>query len=343
VAEAGGIVTFGISPDRAETGYGWLDLGPGAGGLSAGPQKLARFVEKPDAARAAEMLAAGPRYLWNAGLFLALPEVIVAAFRAHAPDLVAPVSGAVQAAAADLGFIRLAPAPWQATPAISLDYAVMEKAGNLSVMPYAGGWSDLGDWQAVWHESPADPAGNAVSPGATAIDCEGTLLRAEGTGLQLVGIGLSDMVAVAMRDAVLVAPRSRAQEVRQAVAALKSAKAPQATQFPRDDRPWGWFESLALGPRFQVKRIVVHPGRSLSLQSHHHRAEHWIVVQGTAKVTVGADERLVTENQSVYIPLGAIHRLHNPGKVDMVLIEVQTGTYLGEDDIVRHQDDWKRT
>lgn len=208
-------------------------------------------------------------------------------------------------------------------------------------MPYTGRWSDLGDWAAVWRET--EKGGLSVSGSATAIDCHNTLLRSEVEGQEIVGIGLDDIVAVAMPDAVLISHKGRTQEVKQAVAALKAKKAKQAESFPKDHRPWGWFESLVIGDRFQVKRIVVHPGAALSLQSHHHRSEHWIVVQGTAKVTVDDEVKLVTENQSVYIPLGAIHRMENPGKVPMVLIEVQTGSYLGEDDIIRYEDVYSRS
>ena len=344
-ARAGDLVTFGIAPTRPETGYGWLELAEGgdAGGdaQAASPQRLARFVEKPDAARAAAMLAEG-RFLWNAGIFLFTAETLIAAFRAHAPDILAPVQDAVEQAQADLGFTRLAPGPWEGVPDISIDYAIMERATNLAVMPYAAGWSDLGGWDAVWQESGPDGAGNVTSDHATAIACAGTLLRSESDRVELVGIGLSDIIAVATSDAVLVAHKSQAQQVKEAVAALKARGAAQATQFPTDHRPWGWFESLAMGPRFQVKRIVVKPGAALSLQSHHHRSEHWIVVEGTAQVTVDDRVQLVSENQSVYIPLGTRHRLENPGKLPMVLIEVQTGAYLGEDDIIRHEDVYAR-
>ena len=218
----------------------------------------------------------------------------------------------------------------------------MEKAKNLSVVPFDGGWSDLGGWDAVWRESENDSAGVATSGEATAIDCTNTLLRSENENLEIVGIGLDNIFAIAMPDAVLIADMSRAQDVKKAVAALKKKGAKQAEQFPRDHRPWGWFETLSLGQRFQVKRIMVHPGAALSLQSHVHRSEHWIVVAGTARVTVGETVTLVTENQSVYIPVGSKHRMENPGKVDLHLIEVQTGTYLGEDDIVRYEDVYKR-
>ncbi len=336
----GQIVTFGIAPTRAETGYGYLELAgsPAADGM---PVSLKRFVEKPDAPHAAAMLASG-NYLWNAGIFLFRAADMIAAFEAHAPQVLAPVRAALAEARADLGFLRLAPGPWAEAPDISIDYAVMEHAANLSVVPYAGAWSDLGGWDAVWSESAKDAEGVSKSGAATAIDCTASLLRSDSDGLELVGIGLSNIIAVAMNDAVLIADMSRAQDVKQAVALLKAKKANQAVQFPKDHRPWGWFETLVLGRRFQVKRIVVHPGASLSLQSHHHRAEHWIVVEGTAKVTVNDKEQLVTENQSIYVPLGAIHRMQNPGKVPMVLIEVQTGTYLGEDDIVRYDDVYAR-
>ena len=209
-------------------------------------------------------------------------------------------------------------------------------------MPFAAGWSDLGGWDSVWRESGPDENGVVATGNATALDCRDTLLRSESEGLEVVGIGLEGIIAIAMPDAVLVADKSRAQDVKQAVAALKAKGATQATMFPKDHRPWGWFESLVLGPRFQVKRIMVHPGAALSLQSHHHRSEHWIVVEGTAKVTVNDEVKLVSENQSVYIPLGATHRMENPGKVPMVLIEVQTGSYLGEDDIIRYEDVYAR-
>jgi mannose-1-phosphate guanylyltransferase/mannose-1-phosphate guanylyltransferase/mannose-6-phosphate isomerase len=340
-AEAGQLVTFGIKPTHAETGYGYLELAEDPGDFAARPLALSRFVEKPDAARAAEMLAAG-NYLWNAGIFLFSVSAILAAFRSHAPDLVAPVTAAVDGGKPDLGFLRLAPGPWGQADDISIDYAVMERASNLSVVPFAAGWSDLGGWDAVWRETGPDARGVAVSGPATALDCDDSLLRSEDAALELVGIGLKNIIAVAMPDAVLVADASRAQDVKLAVAALKAKQARQAESFPKDHRPWGWFESLAIGERFQVKRIVVHPGAALSLQSHHHRSEHWIVVQGTAKVTVDDAVKLVSENQSVYIPLGAVHRMENPGKVPMVLIEVQTGSYLGEDDIIRYEDIYSR-
>lgn len=337
---SGQLVTFGIAPTHPETAYGYLELSepPTQDGHPVG---LTRFVEKPDAGSATEMLAAG-NFLWNAGIFLFRAADMIAAFEAHSPNMVAPVRGALKNAQTDLGFLRLDPDAWLQAEDISIDYAVMEKAENLSVVPFGSAWSDLGGWDAVWRETGPDENGVATSGSATAIDCHDTLLRSDSDRLEIVGIGLTNVMAVAMNDAVLVADMSRAQDVKKAVAALKDKGAEQATAFPKDHRPWGWFESLVVGDRFQVKRIMVHPGASLSLQSHFHRSEHWIVVEGTARVTVDDDVKLMTENQSVYIPLGAVHRLENPGKVPMVMIEIQTGAYVGEDDIVRYEDVYSR-
>ena len=339
--KSGQLVTFGIQPSHPETAYGYLELAetPDAAG---NPVPLKRFVEKPDETRAAEMLEAG-NFKWNAGIFLFAAKDIIAAFQTHAPSLIAPVQASLDAAEVDLGFLRLAPSPWGQAEDISIDYAVMEKAENLSVVPFDAAWSDLGGWDAVWREAGPDADGVVTSGEATAIDCKDTLLRSDSERLEVVGIGLDNIMAVAMNDAVLVADMSRAQDVKKAVSALKAKGATQATAFPKDHRPWGWFESLVVGERFQVKRIMVHPGASLSLQSHFHRSEHWIVVEGTARVTIDDEVKLVTENESVYLPLGCVHRMENPGKVPMVLIEVQTGAYVGEDDIVRYEDVYARS
>ncbi|ANT63264.1 mannose-1-phosphate guanylyltransferase/mannose-6-phosphate isomerase (plasmid) [Salipiger sp. CCB-MM3] len=335
--EKGKFVLFGISPDRPETGYGYLELDSNGGDCVP----LKRFVEKPDAETAAKMLAQG-NFLWNAGIFLFRVKDILAAFDKFASQLVPPVSAAVRDAEVDLGFLRLAPGPWSEAEDISVDYAVMEKSDALEVVPFDGGWSDLGGWDAIWREMEQDETGVVANKGATAIDCENSILRSDSDAVELVGIGLKDVVAVAMNDAVLVASKDRAQDVKLAVSALKEKGSKQAVEFPMDHRPWGWFESLVVGSRFQVKRIHVHPGAALSLQSHFHRSEHWIVVEGTARVTVDDEVKLVTENESVYIPLGAVHRMENPGKMPMVLIEVQTGSYVGEDDIVRYEDVYSR-
>ena len=336
------IVTFGIRPDRPETGYGWLELSakPSDEFAPVG-QPLLSFVEKPENVKAQSLLDGG-MHLWNAGIFLFSTATILEAFAQFAPDTLTKVRAAFKNARNDLVFTRLAPETWVELEDISIDYAVMERAPNLSVVPYGGAWSDLGDWQAVWREGEPDTAGVVTTGPSMALDCKDTLLQATSKTQEIVGIGLQGIVAVAMPDAVLVAHKDRVQEVKTAVAMLKAKGASQAETLPRDYRPWGWYESLAVGPRFQVKRIVVNPGAALSLQSHHHRSEHWIVVAGTAKVTIDNEVKLVTENQSVYIPLGAVHRMENPGKLPLTLIEVQTGSYFGEDDIIRYEDVYAR-
>ncbi len=336
----GQMVTFGIQPTRAETGYGYLEIGARPDG-SGQPIALSSFVEKPDAARAQEMLETG-NYLWNAGIFFFAVKDILAAFERHTPDLFKTVGQAVAQAEADLGFLRLAEEPWCRADNVAIDYAIMEQADNLSVVPYDAGWSDLGDWDAVWGHMQPDGDGVALSGAATAIDCRNSLLRSETEGLEIVGLGLDNIVAVAMNDAVLIANKSCTQDVKKVVEALQRKGSTQAETFPKDHRPWGWFESLLVGGRFQVKRITVLPGQSLSLQSHFHRSEHWIVVEGTARVTLDGEVSLLTENQSIYIPVGAQHRIENPGRIPTVFIEVQTGSYVGEDDIVRYEDRYAR-
>ena len=338
----GQIVTFGIRPDRAETGYGWLELtAKPLDDFAPVAQPLSSFVEKPNA-EAAEVLLEGGTHLWNAGIFLFSTATILKAFEQHAPETLSGVRDAFENAEADLGFTRLAAKPWASLEDISIDYAVMERAPNLSVVPYGGTWSDLGDWQAIWREGEADSEGVVTSGPSTALDCKNTLLQATSESQELVAMGLKDIIAVAMPDAVLIAHKDCVQDVKRAVNKLKEKGAAQAETLPRDYRPWGWYESIALGPRFQVKRIVVNPGAALSLQSHNHRSEHWIVVEGTAKVTIDEEVKTVTENQSVYIPLGAVHRMENPGKLPLTLIEVQTGSYFGEDDIIRYEDVYSR-
>ncbi len=336
--DAGQLVTFGAYPKTPETGFGYLELSAPPG---FEPSPLEGYIEKPDSDLARTMLKSG-RFLWNMGIFMFTASDIISAYEDYCPSLCSNVSAALEYAKPDLDFIRLAAEPWSELEAISVDYAVMEKANNLAVVPYTGHWSDLGTWATVNDESKIE-AGQALSEGETlALGCEDVLLRSETAGQVIVGVGLRNIVAVAMSDAVLIADLNSAQSVRDAVEQLVARGTHQAEEFPRSHRPWGWFESLAKGDRFQVKRIVVHPGEALSLQSHVHRAEHWIVVQGTAKVTVNENVQLISENQSVYIPLGAKHRLENPGPVPMILIEVQTGSYFGEDDIVRYEDRYAR-
>lgn len=338
-AEKDQLVTFGIAPTRPETGFGYLEV-PEASAIGVATP-VVRFVEKPNEAAAVEMLTKGS-FLWNAGIFMFKASTLIKAVESLAPSLLAPVKGALEAGFVDLSFFRMDAESWVSAENISIDYSIMEKADNLSVVRYDGGWSDLGGWDAIWRDFEPDENGVTSSGNVTVIDSANSLFRAESASQEVVAIGLNNMIVVSMADAVLVADMSRAQDVKRAVTELKKKKAKQATEFPIDYRPWGWYETLVLGGRFQVKRIHVNPGEALSLQSHHHRSEHWIVVEGTAKITIDDTIKLVTENESVYIPLGAVHRMENPGKVPMVLIEVQTGTYLGEDDIKRYEDRYKR-
>jgi mannose-1-phosphate guanylyltransferase / mannose-6-phosphate isomerase len=337
-ARAGEIVLFGITPDRPETGYGYIEVDPAdRDGTSAA---FRRFVEKPDAETAAAFLAGG-RHLWNAGLFLFSARRMHRALAEHAPAVLAAAEAAFAATRGDLDFLRLGPALAEA-PALSIDHAVMEHETG-RVIPLAAGWTDLGGWQAMWQVAEHDAAGVAVRGATRAIDCRDSLLVSEDPEIALVGVGLRNIAAIVTRDAVLVADLGTAEGLRAAVAAAKEAGWRQAREHRREERPWGHYETLALAPRFQVKSIVVKPGGRLSLQSHVHRAEHWVVVEGSAHVTVGRTEKLLSENQSVYIPLGEIHRLENPGKVPLRLIEVQTGSYLGEDDIRRYEDVYARS
>lgn len=335
----GNFVTFGISPTHSETGYGYLKLVQDTN--ENGIFSVSQFIEKPDFALAEEMFKAG-NYLWNSGIFLFKAVDMIAAAETYAPEIMRLAKSAMMGAKPDLGFLRLDSGPWSKINSISIDYAIMEKAKNVVAVPYSSGWSDLGGWDAVWAQTDKDSSGNATSERAYSIDCLNTLLRSENPSQQIVGLGLDNIVAIAMSDAVLVANKDRAQDVKKAVNLLKHNNISQAEFFPKDHRPWGWFESLILEESFQVKRICVNPGGSLSLQSHKYRSEHWIVVEGKAKVTIDDNVQLVSEGQSVYVPLGAVHRMENPGELPMFLIEVQIGSYLGEDDIVRYEDVYSR-
>ena len=338
-AENGKIVTFGIRPTHPEVAYGYLQVGKHIEGQIS---ELQSFVEKPDLSTAKSMLNDGG-YFWNAGIFMFDPAMICEVYKKVALDVFEAVKASIGTAQEDLGFLRLGSNDWKHCPKISIDYAVMEQASDLVVCEYTSDWSDLGGWQAVWQSGKQDENGIVNSGNVTSLNCVNSLLRADDNGLEVVGIGLKNIAVVAMSDAVLVMDKSRGQDVKLMVDALKEKKAAQAENLPIDHRPWGWFESLVIGDRFQVKRIHVDPGASLSLQSHHHRSEHWIVVSGTAEVVIDERVHLVTENESVYIPLGTKHRMSNPGKVPMVLVEVQTGSYLGEDDIIRYEDEYARS
>ena len=332
------IVTFGVRPSRPETGFGYLELGDKMIGDAI---ELTSFIEKPDI-NEAEAMSNSKKYLWNAGMFMAKAGKLIEAFEKLLPDELELVRSSINQAKFDYGFLRLDQSSWSLCKEISIDYAVMEHYKNLMTVPLTCNWTYLGGWDAVWQEMNQNENGVALSDNATELSCKNTLLRSENSTQCIVGLGLEDIIAISMPDAVLVAHKSHAQNVRDVVTKLKSQGKEQAETFPIDYRPWGWFESLVNQSRFQVKRITVKPGAALSLQSHHHRSEHWIVVEGTAKVTIDEVTKLVAEGQSVYIPLGAVHRMENPGKLPMVLIEVQTGGYLGEDDITRYQDTYNR-
>lgn len=337
-ARAGRIVTFGMKPTAPETGYGYIEAGAELPGLP-GVRDIARFVEKPDAARAAEFVADG-RHLWNSGMFVATASALLAELERHEPELLAAVRAAVEGAKRDMDFVRLAPEAFLGAPSISIDYAVMERTRHAAVVPASIGWSDIGSWAALWDISAKDAAGNAATGPVEILDSRNCYVRSEGilTGV----VGLEDAVVVVTDDAVLAMHRDRAQDVKKLVDQLKAKGIPQATEHRRAYRPWGHYEGVVRGERFQVKRIQVRPGAKLSLQKHFHRAEHWVVVSGTAIVRRDDEEILLRENESVYLPLGCVHRMENPGMIPLVLIEVQSGSYLGEDDIVRFEDTYGR-
>jgi len=336
-AEAGRIVTFGIKPTEPKTSYGYILLGESVGGGDVYTVK--RFVEKPDAATAAHYVSDG--YLWNSGNFLFRADILLSELARLEPEIAAAIKTAVARATNDLGFLRLQPDAFMQAPQKSFDYAVMEKTDRAAVVVSQFGWSDIGSWDALFDITPRDSAGNVLQGPVVTVDSNDCVVHSHDRLTAVVGI--KDLVVVNTSDAVMVVPRARAQEVRELVDKLKAAKRPEATDHKRVHRPWGYYESIDIGERFQVKRIVVVPGGILSLQKHRHRAEHWIVVRGTAEVTVGDQVRAVHENESVYIPIGSLHRMANKGKIPLELIEVQTGSYLGEDDIERLEDVYKRT
>lgn len=338
LAAAGRIVTFGIKPDQVETGFGHIKQGRALDGLPG--YEVARFVEKPDAETAARYMAEGD-YLWNSGMFIARADVLLDEFRRHAPELLACCEAASAGAQHDLDFVRLAEEPFAKAPSIAFDRAVMEKTDRAALVPVSMGWSDVGTWHALAQVTePSDGSGNTLLGPSVVTGSRNCYVRSD--RLLTTVLGAQDLVVITTDDAVLVAPRDRTQDVGKLVDQLKAENRPEARRHSIGYRPWGHYETLTLGNRFQVKRIVVKPGASLSLQKHLHRAEHWTVVEGTAQVTVGDKVTLMTENQSVYVPLGEVHRLENPGKVPVILIEVQTGTYLGEDDIIRFEDTYAR-
>jgi mannose-1-phosphate guanylyltransferase/mannose-6-phosphate isomerase len=339
VAAAGAIVILGITPDRPETGYGYIRSTP------ADPvARVAQFVEKPDLETAQRYLAEGG-YSWNSGLFVLKASVWMAALDKFRPDIAAATRSAWQARAVDGKFVRPGKSEFAAVPAESVDYAVMERCPgsefDIRMVPLDAGWNDLGAWDAVWQVAVKDAGGNATTGDVLLTDSRNNLVHATSRLVSLVG--LDDVVVVETPDAIMVADRSRSQDVKQIVAQLGANKRSEHTVHRKVYRPWGWYDSIDHGERFQVKRILVNPGASLSLQMHYHRAEHWIVVSGTAEVTNGDKVLVLSENQSTYIPLGQVHRLANPGKMPLEIIEVQSGSYLGEDDIVRFEDSYGRS
>ncbi|MBC7993949.1 MAG: mannose-1-phosphate guanylyltransferase/mannose-6-phosphate isomerase [Rhizobacter sp.] len=342
-AAAGAFVILGVTPDRPETGFGYIRASAASGDSQA--LNVAQFVEKPDAATAQRYVDEGS-YYWNSGMFVVRASVWLKALERFRPDIAAATRSAWAAHTVDASFVRPGKAEFAAIPSESVDYAVIEKCPGSSdfairMVPLSAGWSDLGAWDAVWQVSDKDADGNASVGDAIVRDSHDTLVHATS---RLVGVvGLDNVIVVETPDAVLVADRSRSQDVKHIVGQLQSAGRSEHTLHRQVHRPWGWYDSIDSGPRFQVKRIMVKPGASLSLQMHHHRAEHWIVVSGTAEVTNGDKVILLTENQSTYIPLGQTHRLANPGKVPLEIIEVQSGSYLGEDDIVRFVDTYGRS
>jgi len=337
-AQAGYFVTFGMAPTAPETGYGYIAQGKSLDGLP-GAYQVQKFLEKPDAATAAGFLKTGG-YFWNSGMFMFRADLLLAELAALAPDILPPVQAALAARVIDLDFIRLGAAEFALAPDISIDYAIAEKTAKAAVVPASIGWSDVGSWSALYDIAPKDAQGNVTQGDVVLEGVRNSLVRSDGTLTALLGV--EDLVVVTTQDAVLVAHKDQAQNVKKIVDRLKAQKRPEADTHNRTYRPWGFYESLIQGDRFQVKRIVVLPGQKLSLQKHFHRAEHWVVVAGCAIVNCDATEKLLQENESIYLPLGSVHRLENPGKIPLTLIEVQSGAYLGEDDIVRFDDTYGR-
>ncbi|MBR8252829.1 mannose-1-phosphate guanylyltransferase/mannose-6-phosphate isomerase [Burkholderia ambifaria] len=347
-AQEGAIVTLGVLPRRAETGYGYIQVGePRAGRLGGhGGYTIGRFVEKPNAALAERYLHSGD-YWWNSGIFVTRASIWLKAIRALAPDIHAACDAAWRAGIAEDPFFRIDAAAFDACPADSIDYAVMERLAESPdlgiegiVVPLSAGWSDVGTWDAIWEIMPKDDQGNVARGPIVFEDTQDSFVRSEGRLIACVG--MKDVVVIETPDAVLVANKHDVQRVKNIVARLKTEQRPQASEHRKVQRPWGHYDSIDLGERFQVKRIVVEPGKQLSLQMHYHRAEHWIVVRGTAKVTRGDETFLLSENESTYIAVGEVHRLENPGRIPLEIIEVQSGDYLGEDDIVRFDDRYGR-
>jgi mannose-1-phosphate guanylyltransferase/mannose-6-phosphate isomerase len=354
LAEEGGLITFGIVPDRPETGYGYIKKGKelkvkvGAKGKTSPVTphsshltafKVDRFEEKPDIRKAKAFVTSGD-YLWNSGMFMFRASVFLKELKRFAPEMIKACRKAYKGSAKDLDFLRLDAEAFSASPGGSIDYAVMEKTGAAIVLPLDAGWSDVGSWSSLWEVLPRDKSGNALSGDVVVSDVRDSFIHA--SSRLTAAIGVRDLIIVETADAVLVAHKDQSQKVKQVVDHLKADRRDEALLHRRVNRPWGAYECIDSEDRFQVKRITVNPGASLSLQKHMHRAEHWVVVKGTARITKGGEVITVSENESIYIPLGVKHRLENPGRIPLELIEVQSGSYLGEDDIVRYDDKYGR-
>ncbi len=337
-ADSGYFVTFGMQPTAPETGYGYISQGDPIEGLP-GVFKLDKFIEKPSASKAAKLIENGGN-LWNSGMFMFRADVVLDEMERLAPEVLNAVRAAMQTRSTDLDFIRLGAEAFEAAPDISIDYAIAEKTDKAVVVPAAIGWSDVGSWSALAEIAPKDADDNFALGDVVLEGSHNCYARSDGIVTALLGV--RDLVVVTTQDAVLVAHKDEAQNVKKIVDRLKELKRPEADSHNRSYRPWGFYESLIQGDRFQVKRIVVWPGQKLSLQKHFHRAEHWVVVAGCASVTCDAELRMVHENESIYLPLGSVHRMENPGKIPLTVIEVQSGPYLGEDDIVRFDDTYGR-
>lgn len=336
LANAGYLVTFGIVPDEPHTGYGYIkaaqELEPGF--------VVDQFVEKPDEATAREYVDSG-KYFWNSGMFMFKASRYLEELEKYNPEMLAICKKAIETEAKDLDFIRISEEIFSSCPDDSIDYAVMEKTAKAAMIPLDAGWSDVGSWSSLWDTANKDAQGNVIKGDAILEDVHNSYINAEGRLISV--IGLDNVVVVETKDAVMVANKDKVQNIKQVVNRLKAEKRPEFEFHREVFRPWGSYDSIDSGARFQVKRITVKPGEKLSVQMHHHRAEHWIVVSGTASVTIGETTRMVTENESTYIPIGEVHALENPGKIPLELIEVQSGAYLGEDDIVRFSDRYGRT
>jgi len=339
IIENGNFVVFGIKPDRPETGYGYIEIDKCCNDKVK--SNIKRFIEKPEIKLATKMYRRD-NFLWNSGLILFRSKDLIDAFLNYHPKIYKNVKNSLDFGIKDLDFFRLDPVFWSKSKSISIDYAILEKVKNIVSIPFEGKWSDLGDWKTVWKEHKKDKSGVATAGSVTHLDCKNVLLKSEEDSPHLVGIGLENLIAIAMKDAVLIADKKRSQDVKLLVEKLKRKKLPEAEYFPRDYRPWGWFEILNSSEFFKVKKILVNPNSSLSLQSHKFRSEHWVVVEGIAEVTIDQKIKLLSKGESIFIPVGSKHRLNNKKNKSLIIIEIQTGTYFGEDDIIRYEDKYGR-